>query len=769
MVLKIQSLVDNKRLSTQELLQAVYQGLEQGETEFEIAACGQHDIGGPLWSPKGRLVFKVTNPGQRLGSMCLDGTTIIVEGSTSADVGWLNAGGEIIVRGDGGDTAGHCAASGKIYIGGRGGTRTGSLMKHDPAYAPPELWILKNVGSFGFEFMGGGLAVVCGIDTPAGLTTLGDRACAGMVGGTVYFRGEPGGVSLATVKIEELDEQDKKFLTAGLPLFLQKIQREQLLPQLKDLAQWKKIVAKSYAEHAAAKSQSGALKDFHKNEWLQNMPGGIFGDIYADDGRVVTLVNHAADRLRIPEWKNYIYSAPCEAACPAGIPSQLRFALLRQNRIADAYKLVLEYTPFPGAVCGAVCPNPCMEACSRCRVDTPLNIKALGTFSADIPAPPLAAETGRKIAVVGAGVGGLTAAWVLRLRGHAVTVYEKDEQIGGKLFNAVSRERLDFTVLQKELERLRSIGIKFKTGTSVDKKLYQELKKDYDFVVLAIGAYQPKTPSWPGKEKILPSLDFLKKVNNGEKPKIGKRVVVIGCGNSGMDVVFGAMQSGAQEVTAIDVQQPSAFAVEIERAEALGAKLIWPAFTEAITDEGVKLNDGRVLPADTVIIAIGEVPIVEGLLDKPELTRGYLRTGEGRLFESNVYAVGDLTRLGLLVEAIGGGREAALRIQAALLGAEYVPPKMRVAQDKLALEYFSKEESPAAVCEPIKEALRCVSCGSCRDCQMCLKSCPENAITRVVLEAGDYKYVSEPKKCIGCGICAGVCPCGIWTLKDNPL
>ncbi|MDR1113991.1 MAG: 4Fe-4S ferredoxin, partial [Candidatus Margulisbacteria bacterium] len=192
MVVKIQSLAGNKRLSTQELLQEIYQGLEQGETEFEIAACGQHDIGGPLWSPKGRLTFKVTNSGQRLGSMCMDGTTIIVEGSTSADVGWLNAGGEIVVRGDGGDTAGHCAAAGKIYIGGRGGTRTGSLMKHDPAFAPPELWILKNVGSFGFEFMGGGLAVVCGVDTPAGLPLLGDRACAGMVGGTVYFRGEPG-------------------------------------------------------------------------------------------------------------------------------------------------------------------------------------------------------------------------------------------------------------------------------------------------------------------------------------------------------------------------------------------------------------------------------------------------------------------------------------------------------------------------------------------------------------------------------------------------
>ncbi|MDR1324079.1 MAG: 4Fe-4S binding protein, partial [Candidatus Margulisbacteria bacterium] len=213
----------------------------------------------------------------------------------------------------------------------------------------------------------------------------------------------------------------------------------------------------------------------------------------------------------------------------------------------------------------------------------------------------------------------------------------------------------------------------------------------------------------------------------------------------------------------------SAFAEEIARAETLGAKLLWPAFTEAITDTGVKLKDGQLLPADTVIVAIGEAPIIDGLLDKPELERGYLKTGAGRLYESNVYAIGDLTKLGLLVEAIGGGREAALRIHAALTNTEYLTPKTMLAPDKLALEYFVQEENPAAVCEPVKEALRCISCGTCRDCQMCLKSCPENAITRVVEDGGAYKYVSEPQKCIGCGVCAGVCPCGIWTLKDNPL
>ncbi|MGD0806606.1 MAG: hypothetical protein ABSA10_03955, partial [Anaerolineales bacterium] len=195
-MLHLTTFTDNHRASTQELLQRIYAAMAQGETEFVIDASGQHDIGGPLWSRIGReLRFTVTNPGQRVGSMGMPGTEIVVNGSAPADVGWLNAGARIIVRGDGGDTTGHCAADGVIYIGGRAGTRTGSLMKHDPSYAPPQLWILKNTGSFSFEFMGGGIAVVCGYDCEGLPSVLGQRACIGMVGGTIYARGPVEGLA----------------------------------------------------------------------------------------------------------------------------------------------------------------------------------------------------------------------------------------------------------------------------------------------------------------------------------------------------------------------------------------------------------------------------------------------------------------------------------------------------------------------------------------------------------------------------------------------
>src|SRR5512135_1846327 len=212
---------DNQRVSTQGLLQQIYAAIEQGETEFLIDASGQHDIGGPLWTEGKPLKFVVRNPGQRVGSMGMPGTEIVVEGPAPADVGWLNAGATIVVKGDAGDTAGHCAADGVIYIGGRGGTRTGSLMKHDPAYTAPELWILKSVGSFPFEFMGGGIAVVCGYDSDQVDSVIGDRACIGMVGGTIFVRGPIGELGGNVKLVESLNEEDWEFLSTGMHRFLQ--------------------------------------------------------------------------------------------------------------------------------------------------------------------------------------------------------------------------------------------------------------------------------------------------------------------------------------------------------------------------------------------------------------------------------------------------------------------------------------------------------------------------------------------------------------------
>ena len=304
--LYINSIENDHRLSTQELLQLINKKIEDGYRNFKIKACGQHDIGGPLWTDNNEnLTFEIENPGQRVGSMGMKGTTIIVNGSAPADIGWLNAGAEIIVKGDGGDTTSHCAASGKIYIAGRVGTRSGALMKHDPKFPAPEFWVLKNTGSFSFEFMGGGIAVICGLDCEHLSSVLGDRSCIGMVGGTIYVRGNVQNIS-SEVLIENLDDSDIEFLKQGLESFLEKIDLKQEYKTLIDFSKWKKIIPKTFEDRKSNNRIS--IKDFREKQWVQ---GGIFGDIYQDDLKVNQIVNTAENRLRIPSWNNYKKSAPC--------------------------------------------------------------------------------------------------------------------------------------------------------------------------------------------------------------------------------------------------------------------------------------------------------------------------------------------------------------------------------------------------------------------------------------------------------------------------
>lgn len=296
---QIKTLNGNERLSTQQLLEIIYKEVIEGKTEFEIDACGQHNIGGSMWAQTGeQLTFKVKNPGQRVGSMGMEGTTIIVEGSAPADVGWLNSGAEIIVKGDGGDTTAHCAASGRIYIGGRTGTRSGALMKHDPKFAPPEFWVLKNTGSFSFEFMGGGIAVICGHGCEELESILGQRACVGMVGGTIFFRGNCSDIH-TNVEIVSLSPNDIKFLTEGMQDFLAKIEKPELFEKLTDFSQWKKIEAKPY-EQRTTKSRP-ALKSYREESWVK---GGIFGDLINDDYKVYGVADTSTARLKAPFWHN---------------------------------------------------------------------------------------------------------------------------------------------------------------------------------------------------------------------------------------------------------------------------------------------------------------------------------------------------------------------------------------------------------------------------------------------------------------------------------
>ncbi len=759
----INTINGNDRMSTQDLLQAINEALAAGETEFHIAASGQHDIGGPLWHPEGKpLKFTVANPGQRVGSMCLPDTEIIVEGSAPADVGWLNAGGKIVVCGDGGDTTAHCAAAGKIYVGGRAGTRSGSMMKHDPDYDRPEFWVLKNCGSFSFEFMSGGVAVVCGYDSDQFDSVLGDRACVGMVGGTVYFRGNAYGVSMKDVKIQPLAADDIAYLEGNMDDFLSSLGKSELRLELSNWNEWQKLVPLTYEERP--KKANSDTHSFRTDNWVKD---GIFSDVYNDDFAVIGLVANGLYRQRVPVWENSRYAAPCEFNCTASIPSQQRFNLLRDGKIDEAYRLVLEYTPFPGSVCGAVCPNLCMDDCSRGNIDISAQIGQLGRYSVDAVLPAPLKKTGKKVAIIGGGAAGLTAAWQLIRSGHDVTVFEADAKMGGKMEQVIPRSRLPQETLVKELRRIEAMGVVFQTNTKVDKEKFAAIKAKHDAVLIATGGHACRVIPWPGHERLVKGIDFLKAVNRGERVAVGRRVIVIGCGNSGMDAAVGAYQMGAEQVTCIDVQRPAADAKEIAHVEEMGGVIVWPVLTKEITAEGLVTQSGEVMKADTIIMNIGESPELDFLPADIAPVRGYLQPVQNYQVAEGVYTAGDTIKPGRLVDAIGDARQAALAIDSYLMNTSYqATQKRKIDTGRLSSAYFKKCHS----CElPMAsdDHSRCISCGTCRDCHMCYKSCPENAISRIASPEGGYEYVSDPAKCIGCGICAGICPCGIWAMTNN--
>lgn len=759
---------NGKRISSQELLQQIYKAMEAGETEFEVTSSGHHNIGGPLWDADGKpLKFRVKNPGQRVASMGLDGTDIIVDGPAPADAGWLNAGATLTILGDGGDTTAHCAAAGKIFVAGRAGTRTGSLMKHDPAYDAPELWILKNTGSFSFEFMGGGIGVVCGVDAADPESVLGDRPCIGMVGGTVYVRGPVKNLS-GTVWMMELDDYDREFLGKGMPEYLERIGRSELLSELTDWSQWNKIIAKSLKERG--KVQRPTLKEFRNKKWVE---GGIFSDVLPDDLHVAGMVNVGEDRLKIPHWQDKRYTAPCEYACPSHIPTQTRLNLLRAGKEKEALELVLEYTPFPGSVCGEVCPNPCMHSCTRSLMDKAIKIGALGQLSKDLPAPAVGEDTGKKVGIIGAGPGGLAAAWQLRKKGHAVTVYEADKEVGGKLRQVIPSDRLPADVLASEIDRIKAMGIDIQTNTPVDRDLFDKINADNDATIIACGSHIPVVIPFPGHEKMVKGLDFLKDFNNGERPDLGKKVVVIGAGNSGMDVGLGALACGAEDVTCIDIQRPAAYQHEIDHFEAAGGTIEWPVETEKITEKGLVTKKGDLMEADTILIAVGERPDLSFVPHEWIGVKGLMEVDEcfqvENAKEQNVFAIGDVTEPGLLTHAIGDGADAAKYIDDLFAGRELVPVKKAepIPVSCLSHELFKPQNRGRfCVTDPGHEIGRCISCGSCRDCEFCLEACPEGAIRRIEPEEGGFEYVSDDHLCIGCGICSGICPCGIWAMES---
>ncbi|MHB8139461.1 MAG: FAD-dependent oxidoreductase [Smithellaceae bacterium] len=768
--IKINGVENNIRVESRILEERIQKAAIDGYRQIEVTAYGQHGIGGRLWRA-GNQPIKVDvlgTSGQRLGSMGFANTVIEAFGPASDDIGWLNAGAEIIVHGNATNGVANAMAQGKVYIDGDIGARGMTMTKHNPRFEPPELWVFGKVGDSFAEFMAGGIAVICGSGAEDDKNVLGYRPCIGMVGGKIFFRGNQEIYSTADAKLlTDLPEDEWQWLQTNMKQFLQAIGKEYLFEQLAShRKEWQLLVARKPSEKLARAVRP--MAKYRKEAWEGELgQGGVIGDLSSLDRSPIGLLTTGALRRFVPVWANEKYLPPCQAACPTGIPVQKRWELIRQGKVDEAVDLALQYTPFPASVCGYLCPNLCMQNCTRHLVSLQaIDVTLLGKASLSAKTPARLPQTGKKVAVIGGGASGLSVAWQLWLKGHEAVIIEGKKQLGGKITDSIPKSRIPGDVADHEIKRLVENIHQVHLGKPLTKDRFLKLKNENDYIVIAVGAVKPRKLNIPGIEKTLTALEFLQQ-SKLDCAKVGKRVVIIGAGNVGCDAATEAFRLGAHNVTLIDVQEPASFGVERKHAEAAGAKFLWPRFTKEITAKGVMLKDGELLPAETVIVAVGDMPDLSFLPEGIHTERGFVVVDETyATSDPQVYAIGDVVRPGLLTDAIGAGRIAARTIDDLLRGAGQTYDKLpAINYERVKLQYFDPrvgEFTDTSSC-----AISCASCGACRDCGMCEEICPQKAIARLQNPAGGFEYIVDSERCIGCGFCVGACPTGVWELAEN--
>ena len=395
-------------------------------------------------------------------------------------------------------------------------------------------------------------------------------------------------------------------------------------------------------------------------------------------------------------------SIPCVSNCPAGVDIPGYVALVGEGRYADAVRLIRKDNPFPMA-CALICEHPCETRCRRTLLDAPINIRGLKRTAVDragiVPAPECMSATGKKVAIVGGGPSGLSAAYYLQLMGHSCTVFEQHKKLGGMLIYGIPSYRLPRERLQQDIDCILSTGVEVKLETKVGEGEWtmERLREEFDAVYISIGAHQDKKVGIEGEdaEGVLSAVEFLGGIGDGIIPDFkGKRVCVIGGGNVAMDCTRSAIRCGAEAVSIVyrrRKEDMTALMEEVDGAIAEGAIMMdLYAPTRIETDENNKvtalwttpkmsslIKGGRMNPADAgkedvripcdiVLVAVGQGIEFRRLEDSGiPVNRGTFVADNGTIIKDapGVFAGGDcVTGPKTAIRAIAAGKVAAANI-----------------------------------------------------------------------------------------------------------
>lgn len=510
------------------------------------------------------------------------------------------------------------------------------------------------------------------------------------------------------------------------------------------------------------------------------------------------------------ERPGYVHRMPpCNHGCPAGENCQQWLYHAEGGDYEAAWRQIMADNPLP-AVMGRVCYHPCETACNRGELDEAVGINAVERFLGDeairrgwrveVTAPP----SGKRVLVVGAGPSGLSAAYHLALGGHAVTIYDAGPLPGGMMRFGIPRYRLPREILDAEVQRILDLGVTLECDRTVTDLGAEMRDGGFDAAFLAVGAHISRRAYIPAGSatRVLDAVSVLRSMEGEEPPRLGRRVVVYGGGNTAMDVARTAKRLGAEEAVVVyrrTRERMPAHDFELEEALEEGVLVKWLSTIKRagegrivvermeLDEDGFPQPTGELdeLEADTVVLALGQETDLSLLDGVPglEISDGVVQVDERMMTGCpGVFAGGDMVPDERTVTVgIGHGKQAARCVDAWLRGEtfEHAPSPDVIPFDELNPWYYS--DAPRTVRPQLEsarrastfdevvggldesnalfEARRCLSCGNCFACDNCYGVCPDNAVIKLA-EPGPYAYEIDLDFCKGCGLCAAECPCG---------